>query len=107
MTATVRIVTGRRNNVLRVPNAALRFRPASAETPSRSRRAIQESVWILDPRGRPEEVHITTGASDGAMTEITGGGLKPGDPVIVAALSPGAASSSASPFGAGRRGPRF
>jgi HlyD family secretion protein len=110
MTATVRIVTGRRDDVLRVPNAALRFRPANApaESPTRSRRAVQESVWILGTNGQPQDVRINTGVSDGTMTEITGGNLKPGDPVIVAALNPGSSSGSA-PFAGGgpRGGPRF
>lgn len=109
MTATVRIVTGRRDNVLRVPNAALRFRPASAQDTGapRSRRAVQESVWVLGPDSQPREVRVTTGASDGALTEITSGDLHPGDPVILAALAPGAAQPAAAPFGAASRGPRF
>jgi HlyD family secretion protein len=37
MTATVTVVTARRENVLVAPNAALRFRPANAPAPSAGR----------------------------------------------------------------------
>src|SRR5262249_17995593 len=77
MTANVKILVNQRPNVLRVPNAALRFHPASAPAQATGgskgdrRRAIQEkAVWILDENDKPHRVAVTTGESDGAYTEI-------------------------------------
>jgi HlyD family secretion protein len=93
MTANVKILVNQRQNVLMVPNAALRFYPAS-ETSSADagRRASkgassEKAVWILDANDKPQRVVITTGESDGRSTEVTGGALKEGDRVIVAALA--------------------
>ncbi len=106
MTATVRILTGRREDVLRVPNAALRFRPDSVRTetaPARTRRNPRESVWILAANGQPAEVPVTTGATDGTFTEIASGDLKPGDFVILSAAG-ASAPKAAGNYGGG---PRF
>jgi HlyD family secretion protein len=80
MTATVRIVTQERKNVLRVPNQALRYTPGglhvSAEQPAAS------TVWV-ERRGERVALPVTTGLSDDTNTEIVNGDLKPGDVVIV------------------------
>jgi HlyD family secretion protein len=102
MTANVKILLDQRSNVLRVPNAALRYQPAS-ETPApassgkgaRSGATPQHSVWSLDADDKPERVLVTTGESDGAYTEIISGSLKDGDRVIIAALAPGSAKPKA------------
>ena len=77
MTASVRIVTDQRADVLKVPNAALRFRPAevSGEPPAGSgrpdaRRGVAGQVWTLGPGGRPRAVPIRLGISDGVFTEV-------------------------------------
>ena len=100
MTANANIVTGKREGVLKVPNAALRFRPeddtASAGSPlvmaPRRRRPSgggaapaaggRGSVYILKA-GVSQEVQVRTGRSDGRFTEITQGELNEGDEVIV------------------------
>jgi HlyD family secretion protein len=101
MTATARIVTAERQNVLLVANAALRFTPPSAapaaaggivsrlvpRPPTQKRSAPQAAggtpqVWILRD-GQPVAVPVQTGASNGRQTEIIGGDLQPGTPVIV------------------------
>jgi HlyD family secretion protein len=117
MTANVKIQVNQRKNVLRVPNAALRYHPATETAPARpsGRNAVPEkAVWILDAKHNPQRVVITTGETDGTNTEVTGGGLKDGDLVIVAALAKPVASSGNSPGfsggapgGGGRGGPRF
>ena len=38
-------------------------------------------MWVLRD-GKPMPVHITTGVSDGTLSEVTDGALKPGDLVI-------------------------
>jgi HlyD family secretion protein len=110
MTANTKIEVGRREDVLRVPNAALRFRPPDAATPEsglrRGRKTETQTVWVLDSNGTPQAVSVTAGVSDGTMTEITGGALKEGERVVLAELAPGAPmSASNNKGGFGRRGP--
>lgn len=105
MTATALIETARREDVLLVPNAALRFSPATEEQeqqrpsvigrlmprpprgPRQQVRAPGErpQVWILAD-GEPRAVPITIGLSDGRMTEVTGG-IEEGTRVITEARS--------------------
>ena len=103
MTATAEIVVNKISDALLVPNAALRFTPPLPETVAPRRgimnvllprppmrrpsagaasKARQPKVWILKA-GEPEPVPVTTGASDGVHTVITGAALPPGTPVIV------------------------
>lgn len=93
MTATVHVVTAERQNVLRVPDQALRFTPGGL-TGSGAGAAVKPvgtsgrngeatgSVWVLR-NGRPARVAVSVGLDDGASAEIAGGGLQPGDQVIV------------------------
>ena len=118
MTADVKILVNQRPNALRVPNAALRYHPAS-ETPApassgkgaRKGAAPEQAVWRLDPDDKQERVAVTTGESDGTYTEVTAGGLKDGDRVVIAVLATAAAAPSSSPGSAGSskggRGPGF
>jgi len=57
-------------------------------------------VYILDA-GRPKEVVLRTGLTDGNATEIVGGDVKQGDDVIVGTVSANAAATKA-PGGAPR-----
>ena len=56
--------------------------------------------------GKPEPRDVTTGISDGRVTEITGGTLKDGDQVIVTAGQPGAGQGPGQ-RGGGQRGAGF
>jgi HlyD family secretion protein len=112
MTANVRILVDERDGVLRVPNAALRFRPAvtPAVTPAAGRRPVQAAggspgagsppLWVLDAKGNPRPVRVSLGITDGRYSEVTGGGLKEGDRVIIAALNEKSAASQ-TPSGPG------
>jgi HlyD family secretion protein len=110
MTATASIITARRDNVLLVPNAALRFTPPAAgqaegggsfvaklipRLPAERRRPTAsaeagQQVWVLggnggevkDAQQGPQPVPVQTGVSNGRLTEIIGGQLKPGMAVI-------------------------
>jgi len=112
MTANVSIVGAQRDNVLKVSNAALRFRPPDATPPSVVRRAgrgksgehsAERTVYVL--RGSsPSAVQIKTGISDGIFTEVLDG-LKEGDRVITAETGPPsrAAQPSNNPLAGGQR----
>jgi HlyD family secretion protein len=107
MTANLDFEIDRRENALRVPNAALRWQPAPQQvapdaradfiktlraakgTASDSKPAEKAKdnhdrgrVWVEDGQFvRPVKVRI--GLSDGTMTEITGGDLADNTPVVV------------------------
>lgn len=78
MTANVTIVTARKENPLRVPNGALRFRMPNVPTDRKASR-----VWVLDPNHQPRQVDVSTGIADSLFTEIMSDTLREGDPVIL------------------------
>jgi HlyD family secretion protein len=118
MTANVSIITALEKGVLKVPNAALRFKwqPAgvsldrgstgAASTGGRPQAvratdgAKTQAVWILDGP-KPRRVSLTLGINDGNETAVLSEGLKEGDAVIIEAT--GQAKKGASQTG----GPRF
>lgn len=110
MTANVKVLVDRRDNALRVPNAALRFRPLDAkEQPVRSARGNRgggaQTVWVLGPGGKPAPAAVRLGITDGTYSEVTGGSLTEGQEVIIG-LASGQSAQANQPFG-GPRGPRF
>ena len=100
MTANVRIVIEQKDNVMQVPNAALRFRPPGVEAAERERPARPSGggraggppagrVWIVGTDGKPTAVPLQLGIGDGTYTEIAKGDLKEGEQVIVGLAVPG------------------
>ena len=79
MTASTRIITAERDNILRVPSQALRFMPAGLTTPGT---AGQAAVWVLKD-DKPTRVPVTIGLDDDTHAEIVKGDLQPGERVIV------------------------
>jgi HlyD family secretion protein len=114
MTAASTITSTERTDALLVPNTALRFTPASTTaTAAKSGGGIVSSlmprmpgggarksatngasasrqIWVLRD-GAPVAITVTTGISDGRMTEITAGDLQPGMLVITDQRAAGAA----------------
>jgi heavy metal translocating P-type ATPase/RND family efflux transporter MFP subunit len=87
LTATIRIVVERRDDVLRALNQALRFSPRDLAVlnGSGSPRAPPDGspqLWILRD-GKPRAITVQLGLIDGANTEIVGGDLQPGDELII------------------------
>ncbi|MEK7756492.1 MAG: efflux RND transporter periplasmic adaptor subunit, partial [Planctomycetota bacterium] len=87
MTATISFEVARAENILMVPNAAMRFNPSPAPAdgdwmrPGKAVR-MQPRVFKLDS-GRPVEAPIEPGLTDGSFTEIRSGDLREGDPVVI------------------------
>lgn len=105
MTASATVITEERADVLRVPNAALRFKPTSSEAskgssspsfipgPRGGRRGRSGAKASSAPVGGRSIIHvlrnhelvqvpIRTGRSDGSYTEVLSGELNPGDTVV-------------------------
>ena len=120
MTANVKILVDRVNNALKIPNAALRFKPAdstsSASAKPRGQRSRtgqdnpgSQNIWTL-ANGKPQAVPVQLGITDGTWTEVKSGALEEGQAVITGTLSKDSTTASASsPFGGGssKRGPGF
>ena len=124
MTANVRVVTDQRENVLKVPNAALRMRiagvepaqapqpavsaSASASVPAKaaSRTSTRGRIFVLDGEGKPKALNVRLGISDGSTTELQvagdgalAGELKEGAEIIIGTKTAGAPASAARPVG--------
>lgn len=101
MTANVQIATAHKDNVLKVPNAALRFRPTNAVSPAPSgnRKSSPDRgrVWVVGSDGSPLSVEVGLGLGDGKMTEITTGDLTEGSEVILGQVAAKAAATPAGP----------
>ena len=84
MTANLRVEVARRNGVLRIPNAALRFRPTTEmfaaleqPRPTEVQPAAGGRAWLyVDNVLKP--VTLGLGITDGINTEMVSGGLEPG-----------------------------
>ncbi len=120
MTAQVFVITQRKEGVLRVPSAALRFRPPETDSPAspegqgasgsgsapsagsgppppggpRRARASVPRIHVLGPNGELQAREVRTGISDGRFTEILEG-LAEGDQVVTrAAVTPSVGPTS-------------
>lgn len=120
MTANASIVTAARTNVLRVPNAALRFRPAegeaaaaasvpppgdgSAAPPPVPDGALARTLHVLLDDGSLRRTDAFCGITDGTWTEIfPGGPLSEGDRIVTgrnrtAADAPARSSGASNPL---------
>ncbi|MDD5306128.1 MAG: efflux RND transporter periplasmic adaptor subunit [Deltaproteobacteria bacterium] len=113
MTANVTFVYAERADVLRIPNAALRFRPdpdqlriASGDTgrgePAKKkareeREPGERMVWILvDNRPVTRKVHV--GLTDGTWTELLGGEVKDGQALVTEIVVDPSAMPQKRPF---------
>ena len=88
MTARLNIVVDETRAALKVPNAALRFRPQSHTSDDRQStgfRSETKTVWVERKPGEAQPVTVTTGKGDDSGTQILSGGLTQGDLVVVGA----------------------
>ena len=84
MRTSVRFEVESRDSVLKVPNAALHWRPDIA-SPPKAATPTAGRVWVLR-RGSPHPVAVHTGLSDGASTELVQSPLAEGAQVIIGSL---------------------
>lgn len=81
MTANVSIITDKSENVLCVPNMALKFTPDINGPKYKN-----QGIWILE-KGKPKRVEIETGAYDDSSTEIISDKIQEGTDVIISIKS--------------------
>ena len=76
MTANVSIITNVRENVLCLPNVAMKFTPSTDGT-----KYENQGIWILE-KNKPVRHDIKTGAGDDNFTELISEGIKENDLII-------------------------
>jgi HlyD family secretion protein len=81
MTANVAITTAKRDQVLRLPVRAFRFRPEGAAAPASKKE--ESAVDVLAGDGALRRVEVKAGIRDGQHAELLGGDLHEGDKVVV------------------------
>jgi len=84
MTANVSIIVSIKKNVLKISNAALRFKPA--EKVKNAAQQKGSGVWILE-KEKPKRVPVSIGISDGNYTELISGKINEGQEIIVESLT--------------------
>jgi HlyD family secretion protein len=128
MTAYVNIGVAKRNDVLLVPNAALRYKPKDDQANGKDARAANRErggpkgkggkggegskgapdnlgagkVYVLQD-GKPALVRVRTGITDGRNTEIISRDLQPGTKIIVGEMQ----GDNKAAGGGSMRGPRM
>ena len=120
MTAYVTIPVATADNVVKVPNAALRFTPQTAEKTGAQKTQNAQggqqhkqkdptvtTVWKLGQNNALEPVQIKTGITDHTFTQVEQvlkGSLNAGDTVVTGATSAQHASTAGSPTAPGLGG---
>jgi HlyD family secretion protein len=108
MTANATIEVARRDDVVRVPAAALRFKPEAGVLAHFSASAAQTPkgpvVWVSNGT-TIAPVPVKPGASDGTFTEILGDALAEGALLVTRAASASSATSPSAAAGGGAGNP--
>jgi HlyD family secretion protein len=83
MTANVSIIISTKKGVLKIPNAALRFKPSEKSLTMSDKKG--PGVWVSG-QDKPTRIPITLGISDGNYTELVSGEVREGQELIVESL---------------------
>ncbi|MBF8258315.1 MAG: Efflux transporter periplasmic adaptor subunit, partial [Actinobacteria bacterium] len=87
MTANVSIRIREFKDVVKIPNAALRYRPSTEKKKGEGEKEKEPQsarVFTVDKDGKPAPIRVKTGISDGTHTLLVEGSLKQGDDVVIA-----------------------
>jgi len=112
MTANVTIEVKKFANVLKIPNAAMRYRPsdkskeAGGGATGKKKEPMGQRVYVLGKDGKLQAVPVKTGVSDGVYTELIEGNLKEGEPLVTGEAPKGSSRPGGSPPGMGMGGIR-
>jgi len=116
MTANISCVIAEHTNVLKVSNAALRFKPEKKDAADNSGKPAaagsgsvsppgggrsgekKPKVYVQKPDGSLQPIRITVGITDGTWTEVSGDDLSEGMEAITAVLDNGSKTAVVNPF---------
>ncbi len=107
MTANVTILTAKLDDVLKVPNSVLRFRPSAGVAKKAGLAPVQadkQQVYVI-ANGKFSIIPVKVGLSDGKYTAVSSSQLQPGAQLVVRATL--GSSSSTPPAGSMPSGPRM
>jgi HlyD family secretion protein len=111
MTANLEVEVAKRRDVLNVPNTALRFRPSDLMIDKASQDArgsavaakgdrhfdmpeVSGRVFVIGSDGKPAQVPLRLGVTDGRMTEVLAGNVIEGQAVIIGHPAPRSATDA-------------
>jgi HlyD family secretion protein len=105
MTANVTAIVAEKAEVLTVPNAALRFRPAGTE--AQTPKTGGPTVWKIDGE-QLTPVKVKLGITDGVVSEVVSADIQAGDKIAVPAAAKNATTATGTrnpmmPMGGARR----
>lgn len=116
MTANVAIQIEKVPNAVRIPNAALRYRPAQPRKAEdrktedrkpddrKGKGAGTTSVYTIGKDGKPAPVAVRLGVTDGSYTQLLAGNLKEGDLLVTGETQKKTNGAGGSPPGMGMGG---
>ncbi len=93
MTANVSVIIEEKDGIIKIPNAALRFKMPIPPSKSKNIEELKKKwkglsmLWILGPEKTPKPTFIKPGINDGQFTEMAKGRLKEGDLIITDLLA--------------------
>jgi len=124
MTANVSVVVAQKDDVLKIPPAAFRFKPKGGERGAESakgkpgaasapagkgvregggkpceRKGGGDQVLYVLKDGKPSAISVRTGIANSSSIELVEGGLKDGDEVIIEQIGGDTKKKSSSPMG--------
>ena len=83
MTANVSILTAVKKDILKIPNAAMRFRPSDKNKMNAQQKGF--GVWQM-VNGELRRIPVSAGISDGSFTEVISGDIREGQEIIIESL---------------------
>ena len=84
MTANVSILTAVKKDILKIPNAAMRFRPSDKNKMNAQQKGF--GVWQM-VNGELRRIPVSAGISDGSFTEVISGEIREGQEIIIESLN--------------------
>lgn len=112
MTANLIFEVAHRTDILKIPNAALRFtpeptmvqgRPDETKKPVYTSGGRRTQVWIQTDEELLKAIPVTIGITDGSFTEVVNGAISEGQEIVTGAIKKSMAKEMINPFRPQRR----
>ena len=88
MTANVSVIIEEKDGIIKIPNAALRFKMPVPPSKSKTIEELKKKwkgwsmLWTLEADKKPKPTFLKSGINDGQYTEMAQGRIKEGDLII-------------------------